>query len=132
MLSADDRRAIEALHDDWLNAELNGDAAAVLQFCTAAPVWLPPGEAPLCGRAAILDWLGKAPHVGVRRIEIDHMTIDGRGGIAWKHAAFRTTLEASAGAAESVISGAHGWVLRRDEDTGKWRVAVVTWTVATA
>jgi ketosteroid isomerase-like protein len=131
MLSAEDRLAIEALHNEWLNAELRRDVSALLQSCTAAPVWLPPNEAPLCGKAAVLNWLEEQPHATVRRIDIDHLVIDGLNSFAWKLATFRTTLEGPADTGARIVTGAHGWLLQRD-DAGAWRIAVVTWTMATA
>ena len=131
MLSAEDRLAIEALHNAWLNAELGHDVSALLQLCTAAPVWLPPNEPPLCGRAAVLNWLERQPSATVRRIDIDHLTIDGLGSLAWKLAAFRTTFESPGAAVAGVVTGAHAWLLQRNE-AGAWRIAVVTWTTAAA
>lgn len=129
MLSTEDRSAIEALHGEWLNAELRRDAPALLKLCTAAPVWLPPNEAPLCGTAAILGWLEHQPHAAVRRVDIHDLAISGLGSFAWKLAAFRTTLEGPADADVTVVTGVHGWLLQRDE-AGAWRIAVVTWTAA--
>jgi ketosteroid isomerase-like protein len=131
VLSAEDRFAIEALHNEWLNAELRCDTSALLQLCTAAPVWLPPNEAPLCGRAAILGWLEDQPRATVRRIDIDDLAISGLGSFAWKVAAFRTTLEGPADTVAAVVTGVHGWLLQRD-DAGAWWIAVVTWTAAAA
>jgi ketosteroid isomerase-like protein len=131
VLSAEDRLAIEALHEEWLAAELRRDIAGMLQLCTAAPVWLPPDEAPLCGRAAILDWVEQQPRATVRCIDIDQLTIDGLGSIAWKLAAFSTTLEMAGDSADAVATGVHAWLLQRDA-TGAWRIAVVTWTAAVA
>ena len=131
MLSAEDRFAIEALHTEWLNAELRRDTAAMLQVCTAAPVWLPPNEAPLCGRAAILGWLEGQPHVTVRSIDIDDLAISGIGSFAWKLATFRTTFEDPANSGVGVVTGTHGWLLQRD-DAGTWRIAVVTWSAVAA
>ena len=75
MLSAEDRLAIGAVHSEWLNAESRGDMSAVLQLCTAEPVWLPPGHGPLCGRAAIVRWLEEQPHERVLRFDIDSLAI---------------------------------------------------------
>lgn len=58
MLSGEDRSVIEALHHAWLAAEVEGNGdSALLQLCTTTPVWLPPNQAPVCGRTAILQWL---------------------------------------------------------------------------
>lgn len=129
MLSAEDRVAIGALHDAWLNAELRGDSSALLKLCTPAPVWLPPNEPPLCGRAAILHWLEGQPHAAVRRIDIADLAISGIGSFACKVAAFHTTLEGPGDAEAAVVSGTHVWLLERD-DANEWRIRVVTWTIA--
>ena len=129
MCSDEDRAAIEAIHAAWLDAECRGDPAAVLEFCSAAPVWLPPDEAPLCGRAAILDWLRRQPATAVRRIEITDLSITGVGPFAWKAAAFRTTVEDPAVGGALTVAGTHAWLLQRDQ-AGAWRVAVVTWAIA--
>jgi uncharacterized protein (TIGR02246 family) len=128
VLSDEDRFAIETLHTEWLNAELRRDASALLQLCIAAPVWLPPNEAPLCGRAAILRWLEEQAHATVRRIDIDDLTIAGLGPFAWKLATFRTTVEGPPDEGAEIVTGVHAWLLQRD-DAGVWRIAVVTWTV---
>jgi ketosteroid isomerase-like protein len=129
VLSAEDRFAIEALHREWLNAELRCDTAAMLQVCTSTPIWLPPNEAPLCGRAAILNWLEQQSHATVQSIEIEDLAISGSGSFACKLATFRTTFEAPDNRGVGVVTGTHGWLLQRD-DAETWRVAVVTWTVA--
>jgi ketosteroid isomerase-like protein len=128
VLSDEDRFAIETLHNDWLNAELRRDTSALLQLCTATPVWLPPDEAPLCGRGAILRWLEEQAHAPVRRIDIDHLAISGLGPLAWKQATFRTTVAGPGDVHAKIVTGVHGWLLQRD-DAGAWRIAVVTWTV---
>ena len=129
MFSAEDRFAIEELHTAWLNAELRGHSTALLEFCTAAPVWLPPNEAPLCGRAAILEWLRDQPKAAVHRIDINDLAISGLGPFVWKVATFRTTLESPADGRARTVTGTHAWLLQRD-DAAAWRIAVVAWTIA--
>jgi ketosteroid isomerase-like protein len=128
VLSADDRSAIEALHETWLDAELRADSSAVLELCTAAPIWLPPNDAPLCGRLAIRQWLNAQPPAHVQRVEIVGLEISGVGPFACKLARFRTILSGEDDAAVEVVTGSHGWLLQRD-DEGAWRVAVVAWTI---
>ena len=125
MLSAQDRLAIEALHDEWLKLELLGDSSALLQLCTPFPLWLPPNEQPLCGRAAILHWLAAQSQATVRRIDIADLAILGTGSFACKVATFRTTLESPA---DAVVTGTHAWLLQRDDASG-WRICVVAWTI---
>ena len=127
MLSADDSLAIRALHAAWLQAELRGDSSALLQLCTPAPVWLPPDEAPLCGRTAILRWLEDQPQTTVRRIEIADLQIFGVGSVACKLASFRTMIESPEHDRAAVVTGTHAWLLQRDP-AGAWRIGVVTWT----
>lgn len=127
MLSADDSLAIRALHAAWLQAELRGDSSALLQLCTPAPVWLPPDEAPLCGRTAILRWLEDQPQTTVRRIEIADLQIFGVGSVACKLASFSTMIESPEHDRGSVVTGTHAWLLQRDP-AGAWRIGVVTWT----
>jgi ketosteroid isomerase-like protein len=130
VLLAEDRGAIEALHRAWLDAELRGDSPALLDLCTQTPVWLPPNDAPLCGKPAILHWLGDQPYTPVLRIDIDDLAIAGVGSFAWKLATFRTTLEGPAGDA-GIVTGSHGWLLQRDA-AGAWRISVVAWAIAKA
>lgn len=128
MVSDEDRAAIAALHAAWLNAELQGRSTALLELCTAAPVWLPPHEAPLCGRAAIRGWLDAQPATILNRIDISDLTISGLGPFAWKAATFRTTVASPVDGGAMTVTGTHGWLLQRDE-TGVWRIAVVTWAI---
>ena len=132
---ADDRVAIEALHSAWLDAELRGDSSALLHFCTRTPVWLPPNEEPLCGRAAILRWLTDQPHTGVLRIDIDDLVISGSGSFASKldYIAVRYSSKVAArGAGAEVITGSHGWFRLQRDDAGAngAMIVVVGWTIA--
>ena len=131
MLSADDCLAIRTIHSAWLDAELRGDSAALLQLCTPMPVWLPPNEPPLCGKAAILLWLEDQSETTVRRIEIADLQIFGIGSLACKLASFRTMIESPADDGPAVVTGTHAWLLQRDA-TGAWRIGFVTWTIAGA
>lgn len=130
MLSAEDRLAIEALHRAWLDAELRGDSQPLLQFCTAAPVWLPPNEAALCGREEILRWLDRQPHVAVLEIDIRDLVISGVDTFELMVANFRTRFKGPGDSGVGVVAGSHAWLLQRDE-ADVWRVAVVAWTIAT-
>jgi ketosteroid isomerase-like protein len=128
VMLAEDRLAIEALHRAWLDAEPRGESSSLLDSCTAAPVWLPPNEAPLRGRADILRWLGSQPPAAILRIDIDELAISGIGPLASKLASFRTTVKGPGGAGAGVVTGSHAWLLQRD-DAGDWRISVVAWTI---
>ena len=129
MLSGEDRSVIEALHHAWLAAEVEGNGdSALLQLCTTTPVWLPPNQAPVCGRTAILRWLEAQAPVVVRGIHIDDLAISGIGSFASKLATFRTTIEGPSDGGPRVVSGSHGWLLQRDD--AAWRIGVVAWTIS--
>ena len=96
------------------DAELRGDSSALLQLCTPMPVWLPPNEPPLCGKAAILLWLEDQSETTVRRIEIANLQIFGIGSLACKLASFRTMIESPADDGPAVVTGTHAWLLQRD------------------
>lgn len=131
MLSTDDRAAIKAVHHAWLDAELRGDSRALLALCAEVPVWIPPNEPPLCGRTAILRWLGNQPDAALLQIDSEDLEIAGSGAFAWKVATFRTTLEGPAEAGRQIVTGSHAWLLQRNAE-GAWRVSVVTWTVSSS
>jgi ketosteroid isomerase-like protein len=131
VISAEDRVAIGALHESWLDAELRGESSALLQLCTAAPVWLPPDEAPLCGRAAIARWLEEQPGALIERVEVDELQMSGNGALACTLASFRTTSRTANGSGSYVVTGSHAWLLQKDA-AGDWRVAVVTWHITGA
>ncbi len=52
-LAPPDIHAIRALHDKWIDPELRGDIAAVLELCTDDVCWLVPNGAPVEGKAAL-------------------------------------------------------------------------------
>ena len=127
-LIEEDRLAIEGVHGAWLNAELRGDWPALPAVLHSGACLGPPNEAALCGRTAILDWLEDQPVATVRRIVIDDLAISGLGGFAWKLPTFPTTVESVGRSDGEVVTGAHGWLLQRD-DTRARRIAVVAWTI---
>ena len=66
LLASPDIHAIRALHDKWIDAELRGDIAAVLELCTDDVRWMVPNGAPVAGKAAaasckVISSLGSRP-----------------------------------------------------------------------
>ena len=92
------------------------------------PVWFPPNEPPLCGKAAILLWLEDQSERTVRRIEIADIQIFGIGSLACKLASFRTMMENQADDGPAVVTRNHAWLLQR-YTTGAWQISFVTWTI---
>jgi uncharacterized protein (TIGR02246 family) len=125
MLSDRDVRAIQAVEQRWLAAEIAGNPAAVLELCADDVVWMPPGVATLQGKDAIRTWLGQ-PTERIDDLRLTNVRIDGDGDVAYKTADYQTRY-VPGGATEPVTAaGSHVWVLRRL--AGSWRVVVAAWT----
>lgn len=127
MLEPAERAAIEQLERRWLDCELEGRPADVLELCSEDVVWLPPGRQPIRGKDAIRAWLATSRD-HVQDISLTHVVVHGDGFGAHKIANFRTRY-VPAGSADAVtIEGWHLWVLRRDADDS-WRVHAVAWSL---
>lgn len=83
VLSEADELSIRRLHDAWLQAELRGDAEAVLDLCTQDIAWVPPSGPPTFGRDAGRDLL-LASVVRLLSIQITDFELDGADGRAIK------------------------------------------------
>lgn len=126
-LSAEDVRAIEALHERWMADERAGNATAVLDLCDEDVLWLPPGGRPMRGRQTILHWLS-GPAVPIHDLALSNLEISGDGRVAWKTCEFVTTWQPKGAYTPITERGSHLWVLHKT-DSGDWRVVVATWTL---
>lgn len=125
-LASEDVRAIEDLHNRWIEAELAGNSAAVLRLCTEDVVWVPPDSPLLEGRDEISEWLQSA-EVEIRSLEISDLRIRGGGTVAYKTANYTTTYRPAGSSDLIEAKGTHLWILRKVGKLG-WRVALVTWS----
>lgn len=128
MLSKSAERAILELQERWLERELAGDAAGVLDCCTSDVEWFPPAQPALRGPAAIRSWLLERPPVPIPKVEIGRVRMEGAGGLAYKLADFTTWIDSPAQPSGTRATGTHLWMLR-EVKPGSWRVAMVTWTI---
>jgi ketosteroid isomerase-like protein len=125
MLAATDIQAIEQLHDQWIEAEIQGRGLAVLDHCTDDVRWLVPHSPMLVGKAAARPLLD---HPGVQIIDIatDAIEIRGSDRLAYKTCRYQTTFVNTYETAKKVVAGTHLWILHQQEQ-GHWQVALVTW-----
>ena len=127
MLAPVDLAAIEELERRWLACELADRASDVLDLCSADIVWLPPGQAPIRGKAAIGAWFG-SDRDRILDIRVSDARVDGEGPVAYRVANFRTRYVPYGSTDPVTVTGWHFWVMRRDAESG-WRVAVVAWSL---
>jgi ketosteroid isomerase-like protein len=123
------QQAILAVHQQWLEHELAGNRSGVLALCVDDVVWLPPNEPALRGKTAVAAWLTALPKTRLQRIEITNLQIECAGGLACKLADFATWLDPAEPVSDQPLIGTHLWVLR-EVAPGRWRVAVVAWSMA--
>lgn len=126
-INAADRRAIEAVLDEYVAAWLAGDAERVLRTLTPDAVLIPHhGLPPVVGDKAIRAfwWPPKAPPTTIDRFELKHAEIGGDGSFAFARGT--QTLEWTTGAKKSSTRGNHMTLLRRGPD-GRWRISHQMW-----
>jgi uncharacterized protein (TIGR02246 family) len=126
-LSEQDRKAIEAVHSRWIQEELAGNAAQTIALCTADVKWIPPSSPPLETKDAISNYLN-GNRVDLKSIHIKDQEIRGSDSIAYLTANYHSQFSIAGKAEPQESTGTHLWILRKASD-GKWRVAVVAWSV---
>lgn len=125
-LSDRDIAAIVKVHDRWIEAELTGNNAQLIDFCTDDVRWIPSGSPPLAGKGAIARYLD-FNRVDVKEVRTTEVVICGNDSVAYLTSNFSTryTSQHSTEIVES--TGTHVWILRKEAE--QWRVAVVTWSL---
>jgi uncharacterized protein (TIGR02246 family) len=127
---ADDRRAIEALHEKDMAASEAGDLFTLLSLCSDDCVMLPPGEAPIVGKEAIRASLQRdlEQEHGYRITEYIHdfEEVKVLGDWAFEWGRFSATAEPVAGGAPIRSSGKILRILARQADS-TWKVARSIW-----
>ena len=127
-LSPEAESSILAVHDRWLQAELAGNSADVLTWCSEDVVWIPPTEPAIRGQGAVRAWLAGRPPVVLEDITVTHLEVQGAGSLGYKVADFRTRFRPASSLTGQTARGSHLWVLR-EEAPGAWRVVAVTWSL---
>ncbi len=116
-------KAIARLHQMWIDMELAGNSAGVLNLCTEDALWMPP-DGPLLVGTAALDLL-EDPDVQVRDINITNLKVRGSGNVAYLTSHYTTRYTVPGNPAEHVGHGAQLWILH---NLPPWKVAVVSWS----
>lgn len=93
-------------------------------------MWLPPGQQPIRGKAAIRTWL-EGSRDRIVDIRLDYVILEGGDAGAYRMANFTTTYVASGSSEAATIAGWHLWMLRRENDS-EWRVTAVAWSIASS
>jgi ketosteroid isomerase-like protein len=121
-----DGLSIRRLHDAWIEAEIRGDAEAVLSLCADDIEWVPPNGPSVFGRDAGRDLL-LAPDARTVSIRVTDLVVDGAEGRATKACRFETVFEVTATRLRGVVRGSHSWTLEQGRQG--WRVVSVSWQV---
>jgi ketosteroid isomerase-like protein len=119
-----DADSIRAIHAAWISMELAGRNSALLDYCAADVLWMPPTEPPISGSAAVAAWLSRT-EVKVHSVEITALAIHGGRDAAWLTANYVTTWSVAGGPSQRA-TGTHLWILRRTHN--EWKVQVVAWS----
>lgn len=126
MLPDREINAIKAVHSDWLEHELAGNAEGVLELCTEDAIWLPADGSILKGKAEIRRWLGE-PGPPIKELRVDEPQIAGSGSFAYKFSTYSTSYLSSGSSELTRVAGTHLWILHKGQ-AGAWRVVLATWT----
>jgi ketosteroid isomerase-like protein len=116
---------IERIHSKWIESEIRGDAARLLELCSDDIELWPPDAPPVVGRSAVSAQLMQGA-TRIYSIEIAERRIRVSNELAYLTAKYRTTCASAVDAARSIV-GSHLWILRRQGCT--WFVTLVSWSV---
>ena len=126
-LSEQDVDAIEETHDCWIREELAGNSLRVIELCTDDVTWIPPNAPPLVGEKAIALYLDQNS-AELKNISVKDTMIRGNGSVAYLTSEFRSRFVVEGQTEIQEVTGTHLWVLRKTGG-GKWRVAIVAWSL---
>lgn len=122
-----DKGAILRIHDEWIELEASGKAEGILGLCSQDVVWLVPGLGALQGIEEVRDFLIGQPETVIVSIDTFNVAVEVSDELAVKSARFSTTF--MDGGASVTVTGMHIWTLRKDSQTGHWRVTSVAWVI---
>lgn len=122
-LSDEDVAAIEDATQTFVQAYLAGDWTAVVAMLTEDPVWMPPNQPALEGRADIQEWL--SPQINTD-FELTTLETGGRGGFAYTRGSFSITFTAEGMAGSVSDTGKYVEIWRKEPD-GSWLIDQVIW-----
>ena len=118
------RAAIEANHRKFTGAFAKGDAAAVAALHAPDARVLPERGRPVEGSQAVEAYWRDVMKSGVRLVQLQTLSVEERGDLAYETGDYMTTAPAAPGVTE-VNSGNYLVVWRRAG--GEWAVAAAIW-----
>lgn len=120
-LSEKDKAAIRATSDTFVKGILAADFVSVSNLYAEGATFMPPNQAAVPGRPAILAWMKGFPPVKEFALKI--VEIDGRGDVAYTRGEFSMAFTPPGAAGPVKDSGKFVEVRRREKD-GSWKIAV--------
>ena len=122
-LSSEDRDALQAYIDEWIDQCLARDWDALVERLTDDVVFLPPDEPAVIGKAAAADFFEAFPVMTQFSAPILH--VDGRADFAGIRGSFDMTVETEEGEARMVGK----WLCTYRKEGGRWRCATDCWNL---
>ncbi|MEM8599631.1 MAG: nuclear transport factor 2 family protein [Bacteroidota bacterium] len=118
-----DARAIRALHDVWVRAEIGGDIDRLLGCCAPDICWITDDGFEVEIGLAAGRRLFASP---LRLLDLQTEITDlyGAGGVAYKSCRYQARHQAPDGTL-TASQGTHLWILHQRPEG--WRVSLVTW-----
>lgn len=126
--AAEDRQAIDAVRDSEVETFGAGDIDAILDLFTEDAVLMPPGEAPVVGRAAQRLWLEAFYEQGTVQNGYGDTELELAGDWAFERLSYTMTLSPVGGGEPTTMSGTGFHVYERQAD-GSWKIAYDIWNV---
>jgi len=125
----DQLAAVRAVTARIIRADNAGDLDAVIELYTEDAVLLPPGRAPIEGRAAIREHYAGIFQDYVLQVEIASEETHVAGRWAFDRGRTRGRARPKGGGTAAVIDDKYVMVLRYDAEPG-WRIARLIWNAA--
>lgn len=121
----EDLAAIRALDDAYVAAVEAHDWEGLAALFKEDGVLLPPNEAAVVGRTAILD---RGKGLDLAAVDYSHTEIDigGTSGVAYLQGSYTTSITLGSGAGPYEDSGKYLWILERQPD-GVWLIEKAIW-----
>lgn len=122
-----DRWEVMDIHQRWIDLEVSGQGAKVLDLCTQDVTWLIPGTGMLKGIDNVREFIDNQPEVRINNIDTFDIEVELCGRLAVKKANFYTSL--AVGSSDANIEGSHIWTLRKNHQSNRWQVSSVAWVI---
>ena len=116
-----DMSAIEQLRNTLVQADLDGDAAAVAALCTKDAVWMPPDHPAVTGRSGIQAFEESLAGLGARDLSVTSLGVEGSSTLAVDKGTYSMIDFMNRSRAGKYV------MTLRKQPTGKWLVNTAIW-----